>query len=298
MGTYNSGCAKLEVPVLNQDPNGPMLMVSHANTNPGLTKTWDPGEPDKYYPTGKRNYARVDHHRRLPGRGGRPVRGPGPQGQEVLRPQRQPDLRPGRREGVRRPRPAKQGITVLGNEAVGRASSRTTRRSSRSIKAHEPGLRLPRRHLRQQRRPADQGQGRRARRQHQGQADGAGRLHRLPGPGQAARGRRAMYLTFAGLSTTQLVQAAAVRRRSCSTPTRRSTAGRRPPATRSTACGAAGHPRRDREVGRHPQERHGRRCSAARGITSRPTSPMLGKEIKIDPQTGDVNTNDISDRCR
>ncbi len=59
MGTYNSGCAKLEVPVLNQDPNGPMLIVSHANTNPGLTKAWDPGEPDKYYPTGKRNYARV-----------------------------------------------------------------------------------------------------------------------------------------------------------------------------------------------------------------------------------------------
>jgi branched-chain amino acid transport system substrate-binding protein len=59
MGTYNSGCAKLQVPVLNQDPNGPMLMVSHANTNPGLTKSWDKGEPDKYYPTGKRNYARV-----------------------------------------------------------------------------------------------------------------------------------------------------------------------------------------------------------------------------------------------
>jgi outer membrane protein OmpA-like peptidoglycan-associated protein len=36
-----------------------MLMVSHANTNPGLTKAWEPGEPDKYYPTGKRNYARV-----------------------------------------------------------------------------------------------------------------------------------------------------------------------------------------------------------------------------------------------
>jgi branched-chain amino acid transport system substrate-binding protein len=59
MGTYNSGCAKIEVPTLNQDPDGPMLMVSHANTNPGLTKTWDPGEPDKYYPGGKRNYARV-----------------------------------------------------------------------------------------------------------------------------------------------------------------------------------------------------------------------------------------------
>jgi branched-chain amino acid transport system substrate-binding protein len=59
MGTYNSGCAKIEVPVLNQDPDGPMLMVSHANTNPGLTKAWDPGEPDKFYPTGSRNYARV-----------------------------------------------------------------------------------------------------------------------------------------------------------------------------------------------------------------------------------------------
>ena len=59
MGTYNSGCAKIEVPVLNQDPSGPMLMISHANTNPGLTKAWDPGEPDKYYPTGVRNYGRV-----------------------------------------------------------------------------------------------------------------------------------------------------------------------------------------------------------------------------------------------
>jgi branched-chain amino acid transport system substrate-binding protein len=59
MGTFNSGCAKIEVPVLNQDNTGPMLMVSHANTNPGLTKAWDEGEPDRYYPSGSRNYARV-----------------------------------------------------------------------------------------------------------------------------------------------------------------------------------------------------------------------------------------------
>jgi len=59
MGTYNSGCAKLEAPVLNQAPDGPMLMVSHANTNPGLTKTWDAGEPAKYFPSGNRSYARV-----------------------------------------------------------------------------------------------------------------------------------------------------------------------------------------------------------------------------------------------
>lgn len=59
MGTFNSGCAKIEVPTLNQDGSGPMLMVSNANTNPGLTKTWETGEPDKYYPSGKRSYARV-----------------------------------------------------------------------------------------------------------------------------------------------------------------------------------------------------------------------------------------------
>ncbi|MFN8081091.1 MAG: branched-chain amino acid ABC transporter substrate-binding protein [Kineosporiaceae bacterium] len=59
MGTYNSGCAKIEAPVLNADPSGPMLMVSHANTNPGLTKKWDAGEPEKYFPSGKRSFARV-----------------------------------------------------------------------------------------------------------------------------------------------------------------------------------------------------------------------------------------------
>ncbi len=59
MGTFNSGCAKLIAPVVNQAQDGPMLMISHANTNPGLTKTWDPGEPAKYFPSGKRSYGRV-----------------------------------------------------------------------------------------------------------------------------------------------------------------------------------------------------------------------------------------------
>jgi branched-chain amino acid transport system substrate-binding protein len=59
VGTFNSGCAKIIVPILNRANPGPMAMVSPANTNPGLTKKWDPGEPNKYYPTGVRNYARV-----------------------------------------------------------------------------------------------------------------------------------------------------------------------------------------------------------------------------------------------
>ena len=59
MGTYNSGCAKLVAPILNSAPDGPMLMVSHANTSPGLTKAAEPGEPEKYFPSGKRSYARV-----------------------------------------------------------------------------------------------------------------------------------------------------------------------------------------------------------------------------------------------
>jgi branched-chain amino acid transport system substrate-binding protein len=62
IGTFNSGCAKLEIPVLNRAPKGPVAMVSPSNTYPGLTEGGpgtESGEPDVYYPTGKRNYARV-----------------------------------------------------------------------------------------------------------------------------------------------------------------------------------------------------------------------------------------------
>ncbi|MFN2471746.1 MAG: branched-chain amino acid ABC transporter substrate-binding protein [Gaiellaceae bacterium] len=62
VGTFNSGCAKLVIPVLNRAPNGPLAMVSPSNTNPGLTEPGpgaDPGAPDIFYPTQTRNYARV-----------------------------------------------------------------------------------------------------------------------------------------------------------------------------------------------------------------------------------------------
>jgi branched-chain amino acid transport system substrate-binding protein len=65
IGTFNSGCAAIEIPVLNQAPGGGLAMVSPANTyvcltegGPGCEKT----EPDKYYPSGTRNYARVVAH--------------------------------------------------------------------------------------------------------------------------------------------------------------------------------------------------------------------------------------------
>ena len=77
VGTFNSGCAKIIVPILNRANPGPVAMVSPANTSPGLTKDGpgaEPGEPDKYYPTGKRNYARVVAQRPDPGPGRREVR--------------------------------------------------------------------------------------------------------------------------------------------------------------------------------------------------------------------------------
>ena len=62
VGTFNSGCAKLEIPIANRAPGGPLAYISPANTYPGLTiggPGTESGEPDVYYPTGKRNYARV-----------------------------------------------------------------------------------------------------------------------------------------------------------------------------------------------------------------------------------------------
>jgi branched-chain amino acid transport system substrate-binding protein len=62
LGTFNSGCSKLIIPLANRAPGGSLAMLSVANTAVGLTHTapWtSPGEPGVYYPTGKRNYARV-----------------------------------------------------------------------------------------------------------------------------------------------------------------------------------------------------------------------------------------------
>jgi branched-chain amino acid transport system substrate-binding protein len=60
IGTFNSGCAEIIAPILNRAPGGAIAMVSPANTYVGLTKpSGVPGEPQKYFPSGKRNYSRV-----------------------------------------------------------------------------------------------------------------------------------------------------------------------------------------------------------------------------------------------
>jgi branched-chain amino acid transport system substrate-binding protein len=59
IGTFNSGCAKIEVPIANE---ASLAFISPANTAVGLTHVGagsEPGEPEKYYPSGTRNYARV-----------------------------------------------------------------------------------------------------------------------------------------------------------------------------------------------------------------------------------------------
>jgi branched-chain amino acid transport system substrate-binding protein len=59
IGTYNSGCAAIEIPILNE---ASVAMISPANTAVGLTHEGvgsGEGEPEKYYPSGTRNYVRV-----------------------------------------------------------------------------------------------------------------------------------------------------------------------------------------------------------------------------------------------
>ncbi len=58
LGEFNSGATAISLPVLNE---GGILQVSPANTYVGLTRAEgaDKGEPDKYYPSGKRTFGRV-----------------------------------------------------------------------------------------------------------------------------------------------------------------------------------------------------------------------------------------------
>ncbi len=59
LGEFNSGCSEVSIPILNQ---AGVPQVSPANTYVGLTTNLPgsaPGEPQKYFPTGKRTYLRI-----------------------------------------------------------------------------------------------------------------------------------------------------------------------------------------------------------------------------------------------
>jgi len=58
LGEFNSGASAISIPILNE---AGILQISPSNTAVGLTRAQgaDKGEPDKYYPSGKRTYGRV-----------------------------------------------------------------------------------------------------------------------------------------------------------------------------------------------------------------------------------------------
>ena len=66
IGTFNSGCAAIVLPVVNKASGGAIPMVSPANTYPCLTEKIPGGcdrtEPAEYYPSGIRSYFRVTEH--------------------------------------------------------------------------------------------------------------------------------------------------------------------------------------------------------------------------------------------
>jgi branched-chain amino acid transport system substrate-binding protein len=62
IGTWSSGCSAVELPLIEAAPAGPLVLVSPANTAPGLTHASlgnSAGEPKRYYPTGIRNFVRL-----------------------------------------------------------------------------------------------------------------------------------------------------------------------------------------------------------------------------------------------
>jgi ABC-type branched-subunit amino acid transport system substrate-binding protein/streptogramin lyase len=68
IGTIHSDCSRVEIPILNRAPGGPLALVSSVNVHPNLTRggrlklappSGRRGEPDVYYPTGARNFLRV-----------------------------------------------------------------------------------------------------------------------------------------------------------------------------------------------------------------------------------------------
>ena len=62
IGAYNSDCTQIEIPLANTARGGPLAMVSAASSSAGLTVRTEgepPGTLEQLYPTGVRNFVRV-----------------------------------------------------------------------------------------------------------------------------------------------------------------------------------------------------------------------------------------------
>jgi branched-chain amino acid transport system substrate-binding protein len=291
MGTYNSGCAKIEVPTLNQDPSGPLLMVSHANTNPGLTKKWDPGEPEKFFPSGKRNYARVITTDDYQGAAAAQFAAQDLKVKKCYILNDNQTYGQGVAKAFQDEAP-KQGITILGNEAWD-AKQPTYTALFNKIKATGPdciyiggifdnnGAQLTKDKVKVL-----------------GPNDGAVKLitpdgfsgypenTKLP----EAQGE---YLTFAGLDTTQLRSAGGKAATFLDAYKAKYGAD---PATSYALYGVQALQVILQAIANSDGTRKAVRDQvfSGAGITISASDAVLGKEIKIDPQTGDVNAKDIS----
>jgi ABC-type branched-subunit amino acid transport system substrate-binding protein/DNA-binding beta-propeller fold protein YncE/predicted Ser/Thr protein kinase len=76
IGPYNSGCAQVEIPILNRAPGGPLALISPSTTYSVLTRGGrlslpppfgSEDEPEVYYPTGTRNFLRLPAREDLQG---------------------------------------------------------------------------------------------------------------------------------------------------------------------------------------------------------------------------------------
>ncbi len=154
IGTFNSGCAKLVIPIANRES---LAMVSPANTYPGLTEGGpgtEAGEPDNYYPSGTRNYARVVWNDQFQGAANA-------QYADELGLKKIFILNDGETYGLGiatlfAEYAEKLGIQILGNQKWDKKASSYESLASR-IQLVGRRRRLPRRHRLQQRRQADQG---------------------------------------------------------------------------------------------------------------------------------------------
>jgi DNA-binding SARP family transcriptional activator/ABC-type branched-subunit amino acid transport system substrate-binding protein len=62
IGTYNSLCSYVQIPIANQAAGGALAMISPSNTWTDLTRpdpSNRPGEPEVLYPSGERNFVRI-----------------------------------------------------------------------------------------------------------------------------------------------------------------------------------------------------------------------------------------------